>query len=111
MPEIAAMYRYVYEAGMPEGIVIIDGNNARTFDSCYRLKNVLGQNDVVLVTQGFHLPRALYLCNEVGIDAWGIDADLRSYRDIAWFTSRDWLASFLAFWDIYLKRTPTFLEN
>jgi SanA protein len=75
------------------------------------LKNELNQNEVVLVTQAFHLPRALYLCNRVGLDARGVESDLRSYHKIVWFTFRDWLASLLAFVDVEFKRLPTYLEK
>jgi len=109
--ETQAMLGYMYSQGVPDHLLIIDGNNARTFDSCYRLRNELHEDNVVLITQSFHLPRALYLCNELGIDAWGLDSDLRWYQDIVWFTARDWLASLLAFWDIYDRRLPTYLEN
>ncbi|MDD4995581.1 MAG: ElyC/SanA/YdcF family protein [Patescibacteria group bacterium] len=109
-PEIQAMVLYMYDNGVPDEMLLVDGNNARTFDSCYRLKNELGQNKVVLVTQNFHLPRALYLCNKIGLDAWGISVDIRSYQKIAWFTMRDWMASLLAFWDIYMRKAPTYLQ-
>ncbi|NIP32484.1 hypothetical protein GWN26_03100 [Candidatus Saccharibacteria bacterium] len=104
------MLNYMYNRDVPDSIVIVDGNNARTFDSCYRLKNELRQNDVVLITQGFHMPRALYLCNKMGLDAWGLESDLRMYKDIVWFTVRDWMASLLAWWDIYNQRLPSYLQ-
>ncbi|MBU0648746.1 YdcF family protein [Patescibacteria group bacterium] len=110
-PEIAAMVGYMYELGVPDEVLIADGNNARTHDSCYRLKNELGQDKVVLITQGFHLPRALYLCNKVGLDAWGIESNFQSYDRGGWFLLRDWLASFLAFWDIATEQLPSYLEN
>jgi len=109
-PEIAAMVGYMYEQGIPDEDLIADGNNARTYDSCYRLKNEIDQDKVVLVTQGFHLPRALYLCNKLGLDAWGITSDLRTYDRGEWFLVRDWLASLLAFWDIYTQALPTYLK-
>jgi SanA protein len=109
-PEIPAMVNYMYSQGVPDDILIPDGDNARTYDSCYRLKNELNQDKVILITQGFHLPRALYLCNKLGLDAQGIKSDLRPYRKVAWFTVRDWLASFFAFWDINAGRTPSYLE-
>lgn len=108
--EIQSMLGYLIDAGVPRDNIIIDGNNARTFDSCYRLKNVLNQNKVVLITQSFHMPRALYLCNEIGLDAWGLESDLRWYKDVLWFTVRDWMASLLAFWDLYNQRLPSYLE-
>jgi len=108
--EVQSMLNYLVNKGVPRNMIIIDGNNARTFDSCYRLKNVLNQNEVVLITQSFHLPRALYLCNEIGLDAWGLESDLRWYKDVLWFTVRDWMASLLAFWDLYNQRLPSYLE-
>jgi len=108
--EVQTMLNYMYNRDVPDSIIIVDGNNARTFDSCYRLKNELRQNDVVLVTQSFHMPRALYLCNKMGLDAWGLESDLRMYKDIVWFTVRDWMASLLAWWDIYNQRLPSYLQ-
>lgn len=109
--EVQSMLNYLVNRGIPRDKIVIDGNNARTFDSCYRLKNELNRNEVVLITQEFHLPRALYLCNKMGLDAWGLPADQRLYRDIVWFTIRDWLASALAYWDIRYQRLPTYLES
>lgn len=109
--EVQSMLSYLVNKGVPRHLIIIDGNNARTFDSCYRLKNVLNENEVVLITQSFHLPRALYLCNEVGLDAWGLESDLRWYKDVLWFTTRDWMASLLAYWDLYNQRLPSYLER
>jgi len=108
--EVQSMLSYLVNKGVPRHLIVIDGNNARTFDSCYRLKNVLNENEVVLITQSFHLPRALYLCNEIGLDAWGLESDLRWYKDVLWFTVRDWMASLLAYWDIYNQRLPSYLE-
>ncbi len=82
-----------------------DGWNARTIDSCWRAKNVLHIDRAVLVTQAFHMPRALYLCNKLGIDAYGVIADngkkniLRSYF-------RDWFASVKAWWDVETGYMP-----
>lgn len=87
------------------GSVIDDGWNARTIDSCWRAKNVLGIDRAILVTQAFHMPRALYLCNKFGIDSYGVIADngknnvLRSYL-------RDWFASVKAWWDIGVGYRP-----
>lgn len=110
-PEISAMLAYLREQEVPDTMLILDGNNARTFDSCYRLRNELIQKDVVLITQSFHLPRALYLCNEMGLDAYGLASDLRWYQSILWFTLRDWGASVLAWYDIYTKQLPTYLKK
>ncbi|MEK7532093.1 MAG: ElyC/SanA/YdcF family protein [Patescibacteria group bacterium] len=97
--EIAAMKQVPSLAQVSESSLMEDGWNARTIDSCWRAKNVLGIDHAVLITQAFHMPRALYLCNKLGVDAYGVVADdgennvLRSYF-------RDWLASAKAWWDI-----------
>ncbi|MBI4098711.1 MAG: YdcF family protein [Candidatus Magasanikbacteria bacterium] len=86
-----------------------DGWNARTIDSCWRAKNVLGIDRAILVTQKFHMPRALYLCNKLGVDSYGVIADngkknvLRSYL-------RDWLASVKAWWDVGTGYVPEHVE-
>jgi SanA protein len=108
--ETQAMLSYVISQGVPDQMIAVDGDNARTYDSCYRLKNELGQDRVVLITQSFHLPRALYLCNKLGLEASGLASDLRPYSKIVWFTVRDWLASLLAFLDVNLHREPSYLQ-
>lgn len=104
--EIAAM-REVPALDEPATIdaVTEDGWNARTIDSCWRAKNVLKIDRAILVTQAFHMPRALYLCNKLGVDSYGVIADdgkenkLRSYL-------RDWLASVKAWWDVVVGYRP-----
>ena len=103
--EIAAMRAVPDITTVPADQIQEDGLNARTVDSCWRAKNVLGIDRAILVTQAFHMPRALYLCNKLGVDAYGIVAEngkknlLRSYL-------RDWLASVRAWWDVVVGYTP-----
>lgn len=109
MDEIAAMRRGPDVSAVPQDLVREDGWNARTIDSCWRAKNVLGIDRAILVTQAFHMPRALYVCNKLGVDAYGIIADdgknnvLRSYL-------RDWVASVKAWWDVMAGYTPEHTE-
>ena len=107
--EITAMKQVPSLAQVSESSLREDGWNARTIDSCWRAKNVLGIDRAILVTQAFHMPRALYLCNKLGVDSYGIVADngeknvLRSYL-------RDWGASVKAWWDIQSGYTPEYVE-
>ncbi len=78
--EPAAMGAYARSLGVPASALAYDYAGRRTYDSCYRLKNIFGQDRAVLVTQTFHLPRALYLCQQFDVDAVGVSADLRPYR-------------------------------
>lgn len=61
--------------GVPADDIVVDYGGLRTYDSCYRARHIFGVNEAVLVTQGFHLPRALMLCRALGVDAVGVAAD------------------------------------
>ena len=76
-------------AGVKEFDIQPDYAGNRTYDSCYRAKAVFGINKAVLVTQSFHLPRALYICSSLGIDVVGYASDLHEYEGITNFTTRE----------------------
>jgi vancomycin permeability regulator SanA len=67
--EPEAMRKYALSLGIPEQDIILDYAGSRTYDTCYRAKQIFGLESVLLVTQKFHLPRALFLCNSMGIKA------------------------------------------
>lgn len=100
--EPEAMRQYALQLGVPSEAIVLDYAGRRTYDTCYRAKAIFGLAEVILVTQSFHLPRALYTCNRLGLDAIGIPADLQPYRKIAtlvWNT-RELLATLAALWDV-----------
>ncbi len=97
--EIDVMKRYLQGTGVPEGDIITDGHGYRTYESCKNAK-AAGINRVIIITQRFHLGRALYLCNSMGIDSIGSAADKQTYKDIIYFWLRDLAASAEAWWDI-----------
>jgi SanA protein len=74
-----AMADYATSHGIPEEGIAFDYAGRRTYASCWRAKYIFGLDQVVLVTQRFHLPRALYLCQSLGLDAVGVVADRRQY--------------------------------
>ena len=59
----------------------MDHAGLNTYDSMYRLKNVFGANKVVIVTQEYHLYRALYIAEELNLEAYGITANRRTYQN------------------------------
>ncbi|ATB29183.1 SanA protein [Melittangium boletus DSM 14713] len=73
--ETRAMVRYVRERGVPSEAIQEDTAGLSTYDSSVRARTVFGVREALLVTQRFHLTRALYIANSVGIDAWGVAAD------------------------------------
>jgi vancomycin permeability regulator SanA len=67
--------------GVPEGDIVMDFAGRRTYDTCYRAKEIFDVKKAILVTQEFHQARALYLCSNMGIDSVGITANRREYED------------------------------
>jgi SanA protein len=78
--EPGAMKAYALSLGVPEAAIVLDYAGRRTYDTCYRAKAIFGLQKVILVTQRFHLPRALYTCNGLGLESIGVPADQREYR-------------------------------
>ncbi|MCX6780855.1 MAG: YdcF family protein [Candidatus Magasanikbacteria bacterium] len=97
--EVGAMVNYLHSQGVPDDILFVDGGSYRTFDSCEHLK-AKGFDNVILISQEFHLPRALYLCNKIGVQSSGVIADKRWYPQIIYYWTRDILASTFAYFDV-----------
>ncbi|MBU1348648.1 YdcF family protein [Patescibacteria group bacterium] len=98
--EIASMRDHLTTADVPWEHIIVDDRGYRTYESCKRAAQVLHIETAVVVTQRFHLGRALYLCNAFGIDAIGVTADRHVYRRNTYFWARDLASSIKAWWDI-----------
>jgi SanA protein len=102
------------EMGVPAEDLVPDYAGRRTFDSCYRAHEIFGVRRAILVTQEFHLDRALYLCNSLGVDSIGIVADRRDYTRGAhfWWRVRELPATFGAWSNLNLFRpTPILGER
>lgn len=78
--EVGVMRETAIELGVPAEDIVLDYAGFSTWDSCYRAREVFGLGEATLVTQRFHLPRALHTCNELGVKAIGVVADQRPYR-------------------------------
>ncbi len=97
--ERTAMLNYLHQRNVPDDVIFIDDGAYRTFDSCKNLADH-GFRSVILVSQQFHLPRALYLCNEIGVRAVGVSADKRWYPKLFYYWVRDLVASPFAYLDV-----------
>lgn len=107
--EPAVMKQTAIDLGVPAQDIVEDFAGRRTYDTCYRAKEIFGVNRAVLVTQEFHLNRALYLCNSLGIESEGVIADRRAYSKASrnWWVIRESLAVTGAWFDLnILKPTP-----
>jgi len=105
--EPADMMAYAIRHGVPAEDIQPDYGGRRTYDSCYRARYIFGIEEAVLVTQEFHLPRAIFTCRALGIDARGVVADRQTYsrRAIRWQESREVAALVVALADI-VRREP-----
>lgn len=78
--EVEAMKRVATELGVPSSDVFRDHAGFDTYDSIYRARDVFGADKIIIVTQGYHLYRALFIAESLGIEAYGVSADLHTYR-------------------------------
>jgi SanA protein len=103
--EPESMRQYALSLGVPPQAIALDYAGRRTYDTCYRAKAIFGVESALLVSQGFHLPRALFLCNSLGLEAAGVEANQQHYRDrvlLIW-NIREQFATVGAFLDVYVS--------
>lgn len=108
--EPTAMFNWLVEAGIPADRVVRDHAGFDTHDSCKRAHDVFGVEDAIVVTQDYHLPRALFSCSAAGIDAVGVGV---SSTNVARSTGtkyrvREAAASVKASWDALTGRPPVY---
>src|SRR5688572_10896725 len=103
--EPEAMRQFALSLGVPNVAITLDFAGSRTYDTCYRAKAVFGINSALLVTQRFHLPRALFLCNALGLQALGVEANNRQFwrGSMMVWNVREQLATVGAFLDVYVS--------
>ncbi|HNT30480.1 MAG TPA: ElyC/SanA/YdcF family protein [bacterium] len=98
--EPAAMQKLAVELGVPVEDIVLDYAGRRTYDTCYRAQEIFGLEEAILITNEFHLPRALYTCNALGITSVGIASDKRSYIGESSWAAREFIASIVAWIDV-----------
>lgn len=109
--EPGVMANYAVEQGVPEADVVIDYAGRRTYDTCYRAKEIFGLNSVIITTQNYHLPRMIFLCNQFGLKASGLAVKQSDYlrsRYIFW-NFREVFASVAAYLDVFLLKPEPIL--
>jgi SanA protein len=104
--EPAAMQDFAISLGVPKDAIVLDYAGRRTYDTCYRAKHIFMIDQAILVTQKFHLPRALYLCNQLGIEATGVSSDRREYRksSLTFWNLRELPATLSALWEVHITK-------
>lgn len=109
--EVNIMKRYAIEKGVPSEDIFMDHAGFSSYDSIYRAKAIFGAKKIVIVTQEYHLYRALYIANSLGIEAYGVGADPRQYAGAAYREVREILARDKDFVKCIFKPEPTYLGD
>lgn len=100
--EPKAMLEYLVSHAVDRKDVIVDYAGRSTYETCLRAREVFKLRRVVLVTQSFHLSRALYLANELGIDAIGVPGDIKLKNEVGYQGLREWAAEVKAYFEIHI---------
>lgn len=112
LSEPEAMRAYAIRLGVPAEAILLDPLGLRTYDSCYRARDVFGVDEAIVVTQDFHLDRALWLCTTLGLEVVGVAADYQrpqgyGSRSITYSQLREIPATVLAFTDLLRRPSPS----
>jgi len=78
--EVGAMKKYALDADVPSEDIFMDHAGFSTYESMYRAKEIFGADKIIIVSQSYHLYRAIYVARSLGIEAYGVASDQRSYR-------------------------------
>lgn len=90
--EPTVMKQTAMQLGVPEADIVLDFAGRRTYDTCYRAKEIFEVQKAILVTQEFHQARALYLCGNLGVDSVGITANRRKYEGESYWAFREFFS-------------------
>jgi len=111
--EPGAMTNYAIEQGIPESDIVQDYAGRRTYDTCYRAKEIFGLESVIVTTQQYHLSRMVFLCEQFGLNTSGVPVKQSDYllnRYMMW-NVREVLATVAAYIDIYILKPEPILGS
>lgn len=105
------MRQWLIDHGVPPVKVVADYAGFDTYDSCVRANKIFGVRQVIIVSQSFHLPRAITICRHEGVVATGVGDSSVASDHLAWWHSviREQFADVKAAWDVTTGRRPVFL--
>ena len=108
--EVNGMRRFILAAGVPQEDVFLDHAGFSTYQTMYRARDVFQVQQAIVVTQRFHLARSVYTARQLGLDAWGCEADKRPYASALRNTVRECLARVKALFELHVRQPkPRFL--
>lgn len=107
--EVNIMKQYAIDNGIESSDIFMDHAGFSTYESIYRIKEIFNAKKVVIVTQKYHLHRALYIAEQLGIEAYGVNSDPRKYQGQLFREIREILARNKDFINCIIKPEPTYL--
>lgn len=109
--EVNVMKDFAIEKGVKSEDIFMDHAGFSTYDSVYRAKEIFKAQKIIIVTQKYHLHRALYVAEKLGIEAYGVASDPREYRGQVVRELREVLARDKDFFKCIIKPEPTYLGD
>ena len=109
--EVNAMKDYAIERGVDPSVIFMDHAGFSTYESLYRARDIFQIKKVVIVSQTYHLYRALYIARALGLDAYGVSCDTRDYNAYLLFDLREMLARCKDFFYSIFQPLPTYLGD
>lgn len=109
--EVNAMKDYAKNKGVPSEDIFMDHAGFSTYESMYRARDIFGCKKIIIISQKYHLHRAIYVAEYLGLEAYGVDSQLRPYAvdTNIYNTIREFLARNKEFIYVRLNPTPTYL--
>ena len=107
--EVNVMKQYALDQGIPEKDIFMDHAGFSTYESMCRAREIFGIDKMIIVTQKYHLPRAVYLARKLGIEAYGIASDYRNFGGQFYRDCREVLARVKDFFVAIIQPDPTYL--
>ncbi|MEE3362941.1 MAG: ElyC/SanA/YdcF family protein [Anaerovoracaceae bacterium] len=109
--EVDCMYKYALAAGVPSEDIFLDHAGFSTYESVYRARDVFNVDSMIIVTQKYHLYRALYISDKLGVKAKGVGADQQYYKMQVYYSAREILARDKDVVKCIAKPEPTYLGD
>lgn len=107
--EVNVMKQYAIDQGIPSEHIFMDHAGFSTYESMYRAKSIFEAKKIIIVTQEYHLYRAIYIAKSLGLDAYGVASDPRQYVGQNYREAREILARYKDFFNVIIKPKPTYL--
>lgn len=109
--EVNIMKSYAVENGIPDSDIFMDHAGFSTYETIYRAREIFEADSIIIVSQKYHLYRALYIAERLGLKAVGVSADLNTYRGQTRRDLREILARDKDFFKCIIKPKPTYLGD